>query len=166
MGKNTSKPIDSNLVRSLFDYRDGGLFWAVNKGRAKKGNGAYVSSAGYKVLRFNRISYLEHRLIWAWHGNEDVDCLDHINGNCLDNRIENLRPATQHENMRNSRKRKDNTSGVKGVHWSKSRNRWRVVIALNNKQTYVGSFKHLDAAKTAAKDFRLSNHKEFANIGC
>lgn len=165
MGKNTIKPIDSNLVRSLFEYRDGGLFWAVNKGRAKKGNGAYVASSGYKTLRFNGIAYLEHRLIWAWHGNEAVDCLDHINGNCLDNRIENLRPATQHENMRNSRKRKDNTSGVKGVHWSNSKHKWRVVIGLNDKQTYVGSFKCLDAAKEAATNFRLSNHKEFANIG-
>jgi len=165
VGKNTSKPIDSNLVRSLFDYRDGGLFWAVNKGRAKKGNGAYISNSGYKVLKFNRISYLEHRLIWAWHGYEEVDCLDHINGNCLDNRIENLRPATQHENMRNSRKRKDNKSGVKGVHWINNRKRWRVVIALNDKQTHVGSFKCLNAAKEAAKNFRLSNHKAFANIG-
>jgi len=165
MGKNTSKPIDANLVRSLFEYRDGGLFWSVNKGRAKKGDGAYVSSSGYKVLRFNRIAYLEHRLIWAWHGNEAVDYLDHINGNCLDNRIENLRPATQHENMRNSRRRKDNKSGVKGVHWSSSKNRWRVVIGLNDKQTYVGSFKCLDAAREAATNFRLSNHKQFANIG-
>jgi hypothetical protein len=165
MGKNTIKPIDANLVRSLFEYQDGGLFWAVNKGRAKKGDGAYVSSSGYKMLKFNRIAYLEHRLIWAWHGNEAVDCLDHINGNCLDNRIENLRPATQHENMRNSRRRKDNKSGVKGVCWSDSHNGWRVVIASNKKQTHVGYFKCLDAAREAATNFRLSNHKQFANVG-
>lgn len=160
------KPINADLVKNLFDYHDGKLIWAVDKGRAKKGQGAYIASSGYKVLKFNGVQYLEHRLIWAWHGNENVDCLDHINGNCLDNRIENLRPASQHENMRNSKKRKDNVSGAKGVHWCASKNRWRVVIASNDKQTYVGSFKYLDAAKMAANNYRLSNHKEFANIGC
>ncbi len=165
MGKYTSKPIDTNLVKELFEYRDGGLFWAANKGRAKKGNGAYISSAGYKVLKFNGTPYLEHRLIWAWHGKEPADCLDHINGNCLDNRIENLRAATKSENMRNSKMRSDNRSGVKGAYRCNDKNKWKVAIAVDGKQKYVGSFKDIKTAKIVADTFREKAHKQFANIG-
>jgi hypothetical protein len=165
MGEKNSKPIDTQLVRSFFNYEDGCLSWAVNRGRAKKGQKAYINNEGYKVLKFNQIAYLEHRLIWAWHGNDSVEFLDHINGNKLDNRIENLRPASQSQNMQNAKKRIDNCSGVKGVHWSNTKNKWISVVFANGKPNYVGSFANLEDAKINTNQFRLAHHKEFANFG-
>lgn len=47
--------------------------------------------------------------------------IDHINGNGLDNRRMNLRIVTASQNNHNSRIRKDNTSGYKGIYWDKKK---------------------------------------------
>lgn len=73
-----------------------------------------------------------HRLILDAPKNLEVD---HINGNKLDNRRENLRLATKSQNQWNRNKTKITVSKFKGVF--KSKNRWQVKI----KQIYIGSFK-------------------------
>lgn len=165
MSKTQAKLIDSELVRKMFNYVDGGLIWAVDKGRAKAGDKPHKNSNGYNVFKINGIPYLEHRLIWAWHKMPFSPLLDHINGNILDNRIENLRVATHSQNMRNSHRPTNNTSGVKGVYWQKDKNMWRVQIWNNGKQRYVGRFREINEAKVAASTFRKTNHLEFANEG-
>ena len=73
--------------------------------------------------------------------------VDHINGNKLDNRKENLRICTHSENMKNTKiKRVNNTSGYKGV--SKHRNKWVTMISNTLGDTeYVGIFQNkIDAA--------------------
>jgi len=165
MSKTRVKLIDSNLVREMFHYVDGGLVWAVNKGRAKIGDRPCKNNNGYKIFRINQVSYLEHRLIWAWHNMPFAPLIDHINGDITDNRIENLRAATHSQNMRNSRVPSNNTSGVKGVYWEKEKGKWRVQIWNNGKQQFVGRFLTIDEAKSAAFEFRKINHAEFANEG-
>jgi hypothetical protein len=73
--------------------------------------------------------------------------VDHINGNGLDNRRENLRPVSSLENNRNSRKPatykgRSTTSDFKGVCQSLQGKRrpWRAVIKVNYKQIYLGTF--------------------------
>jgi len=165
MSKTRVKLIDSALVRQLFYYIDGGLVWATNKGRAKIGDRPHKNSNGYKVFKIDGIPYLEHRLIWAWHDKPFSPLLDHINGNILDNRIENLRAATHSQNMRNSQKPVNNTSGIKGVYWQKDKKMWRVQIWNDGKQQYLGRFHDIDEAKNVASTFRKINHAEFANQG-
>lgn len=165
MRNTRAKLIDSELVKKMFNYIDGGLIWAVDKGRAKIGDKPYKNSNGYNVFKIDGISYLEHRLIWAWHNMPFSPLLDHINGNILDNRIENLRPATHSQNMRNSKKPVNNTSGVKGVYWQKDKNMWRVQIWNGGKQQYVGRYYDIEEAKISAITFRKTNHAEFANAG-
>jgi len=165
MSKTRVKLIDSELVRQLFYYIDGGLVWATNKGRAKIGDRPHKNSNGYNVLKIDGIPYLEHRLIWAWHDKPFSPIIDHINGNISDNRIENLRAATHSENMRNSRISVNNTSGVKGVYWQKDKKMWRVQIWSDGKQQYLGRFHDIDEAKNVASNFRKINHAEFANQG-
>lgn len=73
--------------------------------------------------------------------------VDHINGNTMDNRRENLRVCTVAENVRNKRKFRG-TSKFKGVCWDKSRGKWLAIIGLNGKQKNLGRFKQeFDAAK-------------------
>lgn len=73
--------------------------------------------------------------------------VDHINGDGLDNRRENLRFATNSENMQNSRLQKNNTSGYKGVYWDRGRNKWIVRIKVNGRRLNLGYF---DDPKEAA----------------
>ena len=67
--------------------------------------------------------------------------VDHINGNKLDNREENLRIATKEENNRNVKKTWTGTSRYKGVtHNPRSEKPWVAQIGYGNKRIYLGSF--------------------------
>lgn len=72
---------------------------------------------------------------------------DHINNNGLDNRKYNLRICSKSENQHNSKIRKNNTSGYKGVTWSKSHKKWQAQLSMNRIKKYLGCFnKSVDAA--------------------
>ena len=73
-------------------------------------------SRGYIDISIGRKLYKAHRLVWMlFHGVWPVG-VDHINGRNWDNRLENLRVADQTLNNRNARIRKDNATGLSGVH--------------------------------------------------
>lgn len=125
-----------------------------------------VDDQGYVKVYIDRRAYLVHRIVWILvHGEWPSGEIDHINGNKADNRIANLRVCSRHENQRNTKMRKDNSSGVKGVVWDKRINAWFAQVALNGKTFYGGSFKDLEDAKRAAIELRNRLHGEFANHG-
>jgi hypothetical protein len=91
--------------------------------------------------------------------------VDHRNGDGLDNRRENLRPATQLENCRNKRKTRSKTSSrFIGVCFDKQYNKWRAYIRYAGKRIWLGKYANeIDAAKAhdaAAKKY----HGEFARL--
>ncbi len=95
---------------------------------------------GYAAARIGNRIILMHRLLMP--GDSDID---HQNRNGLDNRRSNLRFATGSQNLGNQKKRRDNSSGRKGVTWDRSRNRWMARVA----QRYIGRFEDLTAASDA-----------------
>ena len=88
--------------------------------------------------------------------------LDHIDGNQLNNRIENLRPITVSQNQRNTKLRKDSTSGIKGVSWQKQTNKWIGQVWHQKKLYRAGAFQDKDQCAAAVKKLRESLHGEFA----
>lgn len=89
---------------------------------------------------------------------------DHINGNKLDNRKENLRKVTQSQNQANRKKGKNKSSIYKGVIWHKRRNHWLAQITINRKKIYLGSFNNeIDAAK-AYNEAAIKYFGEFARL--
>ena len=163
MGERQAKPIDAEVVRRFFDYKDGALVWKVKKGRANIGDTAWRGSHGYKMLTFNRQKYQEHRLIWAWHYGDVPDFLDHIDGDFNNNRVENLRPATHQQNMRNRKMPSHNKTGIKGVYMAKDR--FRGFIAAGKDKRFFGPFSSLEEAAACVASARANMHKEFANHG-
>lgn len=94
----------------------------------------------------NRKSILMHRFIMNI-SDPKVE-IDHINHNGLDNRKSNLRICSNRQNHYNSKIRKDNKSGFKGVYFHKVSKKWEVRIKFNGRKLYLGQFKSkLDAAK-------------------
>lgn len=91
--------------------------------------------------------------------------VDHINMLGWDNRRENLRLASNGQNMMNRKRLSSNTSGVKGIDWYKKYNKWRARITVDGQPIHIGYFDSLTDAKTAWKKAAKKYHKEFANHG-
>lgn len=109
-------------------------------------------SGGYiRIGLFGR-EFFAHRLAWLYvHGEWPADQIDHINGNRADNRICNLRQATDAQNRQNLRAAtsRNKSSGELGVTWDKSKGKWKAQICVNGKRMGVGHFESVHDAKAA-----------------
>ena len=132
-------------LQKILSYDSGtGIFtWLSSKGRRREGSAAgTVRPSGYIQIYFERRAYLAHRLAWLFATGEDPGdyTIDHINRKRADNRFENLRLATRQQQQGNHPVHSNNTSGVRGVCFSRQRNRWVAQIMINGKQTHLGRF--------------------------
>jgi len=130
-------------LKELLHYcPETGIFtWLVSRGRTAKASsvaGCLDKSTGYKVIRSLGKKYKAHRLAWLYvYGGFPPDGVDHINRVKTDNRICNLRLATQAENGQNLSIYNNNTCGHTGVSWNKPRQKWQAYIKINQKQIYL-----------------------------
>ena len=96
----------------------------------------------YKRIMIDKQHYVLHRIIYQMHYG-DLSCnevIDHIDRNKQNNKIENLRKANVFINNQNQGHRKNNTSGYKGVSWSKQKSKWRATITVNRCHRHLGFF--------------------------
>lgn len=157
------KILTQELLHSLFDYRDGNLYWKVTRGNGISGKIAgHKDKNEYLSIGIFGKSRRAHKLIYLYHHGYIPEFVDHINNIRDDNRIENLREATRSENNQNAKKRKDNSSGVKGVHFCKRDQRYVVRVQVNEQRLLFGYFKDLELAELVAIEARDKYHKEFA----
>ncbi len=92
----------------------------------------------------------------------DATIADHIDGDGLNNRRSNLRPASEAQNAAHARKGKNNTSGFKGVDQNGGRSSWRARILVNGKSLYLGRFSTKEEAARAYDAAALVHFGEFA----
>ena len=120
---------------------------------------------GYKRVGFDGKMHTVHILVAkAFIPNpENKKCVDHIDTNRANNNVNNLRWATNSENSHNSPIRNDNTSGIKGISWSKQSNKWQVRIDHNGKQYYLGCFSEKEDAINARQLKANELFGEFTN---
>lgn len=185
MGKNKNWPSCDQLNDLLrLDSATGRLFWkprkpehfkdsskvsriavcrSWNAGFSGKEALTSINVQGYRAGRVLYHSLYAHTVIWAMtHGRWPKLEIDHINGDPLDNRPENLREATRSENEMNKLPSKRNSSGIKGVSWEKRRSKWRAQITANGKYKYLGSFSTRDEAESAYIAASIEMHGEFS----
>jgi len=151
-------------LKNLFEYQDGNLIWKISKGkRGKIGSIAgTITSNGYLSIRVDKKNYKAHRLVYLYHHGYLPNIIDHIDRDKLNNKIENLREATISQNNVNTKIRKDNASGLKGVTWHKASNKWCAQIMVNCKQNHIGLFLDIEDARAAYLQARRKYFGEFA----
>ena len=84
--------------------------------------------------------------------------VDHIDRNSLNNIVTNLRLADRRIQNLNTKVRKDSNTGIKGVHWDKSRSKWAPSIKVNNKAIYLGRYDSLYEAWAARNEAVLKHY--------
>lgn len=158
----TGALLSQETLKSLLHYDpDTGMFTQL---KARQGVrvgsiAGKVRNDGYVQIRINGKIYLAHRLAWLYvHGTFPPDMIDHMNRVTSDNRIGNLRLATDAENKQNRSMQINNTSGHVGVHWDKRYQKWQAYIKVNSKQIKIGYFTDINDAISARKAAELKYH--------
>lgn len=137
------KRLSRDEIMALIDYDHlNGIFkWKVNHPMAARNGGiaGTLDYQGYRRINISGRVYRAHHIAWLiskgeWPKNQ----IDHINGKKADNRIVNLREATNTENNRNKGIRKDNHSGFKGV--SKMGEKWKAELKHGKTRIYLGLY--------------------------
>ena len=160
--------ITYEYVVSVLDYNagTGNITWKISpEYHNKKGKIAGRKSYGYIQIGIDYKKYMAHRLAWLiMTGKWPKEQIDHKNGNRSDNRWCNLREATHTENQLNTDLYKNNTSGYKGVVWSKKACKWQVQIRDNNKSKWLGYYDDETAAAKVYNEAAIKYHGEFARL--
>lgn len=175
MPRSKEKPLPPREeLRRLFRYepRTGKLFWKkrprhmFSDERQYRGwNGQFAGQEAFTALCnghrrgiCNGQHIYAHRLIWKLKTGEEPPEIDHINGDPVDNRWENLRAASRAINNRNASRRRDNVSGVTGV--SARGARWIAQIMDRGQVRHIGIYNTKEEAISARKaaELMLSYH--------
>lgn len=146
--------LTAERVRELLNYdpETGGFTWRVYRGgfATAGARAGRPSTFGHIEISVDRRRYKAHRLAWlVTHSEWPAGGLDHINGNPSDNRICNLRLATQSQNTANTRVRSDNKVGIKGVR--KNYNKFEARVRINGQAQYLGLYKSAEEAGAAVR---------------
>lgn len=104
--------------------------WYAHKSR----NTFYAERTERTVSGKRILVQMHHEII----GKKEGLVVDHVNGNGLDNRRENLRLITNRQNTQNRHTERD--SKYPGVGWSKYNKKWCARIRINNDRLHLGYF--------------------------
>lgn len=155
--------IDSTRLKHFLTYDEeyGQFYWRQDVGRRVKAGdvAGCLHHKGYVVIVIEKRQYQAHRLAWLYvNGSHPKAQIDHINGVRSDNRITNLREASQAENCQNLKKSRG-TSGFLGVTIDSVRgNRWKASIKLNGENIHLGWFKTPEQAHESYLTAKRSLH--------
>lgn len=143
------------LMKQLHYDAETGEFIRIAERKVKK-TGAELT--GYIRIQVNGKRHMAHRLVWLYiHGVWPLGCVDHINGNRSDNRIENLRDVSPSVNSQNYRNiRRDNTTGFMGV--SINGSGFQAVIRVNGKRYGLGTYKTAEQAHRVYVEAKRKMH--------
>ena len=110
-----------------------------------------VNQQGYRVGAINNVVLRAVRVIYILMTDTVPEIIDHIDGNRLNDSWVNLRNVDAAANQKNMKKFTTNKSGVTGVYWDKSKNKWKVTIGHNGKSIQIGRFDCINDAINARK---------------
>lgn len=123
-----------------------------------------LGTKGYWQIQFKGCSFLTHRLAYyMYHGVDPLEkIVDHKNDPTTNNKIDNLRLASNAQNQMNRvNLPSDNTSGVIGVYWDKSKKKWKVRISIDGVQKHLGYFTNKEDAIKTRREAEIKYYGDF-----
>ncbi len=153
-----------------YDPQTGVFVWTKDlpaRSRAKSGTIAGCTlPRGYKQIKLDGVRYLGHRLAWLYvNGCWPTYEIDHIDGDPSNNTFSNLREASRAQNRANTRRKKNSVSGLKGVSWDITHQRWVARIGVGRRYVFLGTFNNktdAHAAYVAAAQKHYGNYARAA----
>lgn len=159
-------PLTQGRLREVVSYDPGtGVFIRlISQGLAKAGDvSGYLGPDGYRTIGVDGRNYEAGRVAWFYvNGEWPVGEIDHKNTERDDNRIDNLREATNSQQKANSRLYKNNLSGFKGV--SRHGSGWRARVRKDNCVHNLGIFPTQELAHAAYAEKAVELFGEFARV--
>lgn len=162
--------------RFIFDKEDKSLVesfcWHIHHKKIKHKDGS-VNDSQYlcttiknynKIDRVKKRGYITLSRLLMNVLDDDAVVVDHINGNTMDNRKENLRICTQEKNNYNRRLSSYSTTKVKGVSYRKKEQKYYVRIGYKNNRIFIGMFDTLYDAAKAYNEKALELYGEYAYL--
>lgn len=120
------------------------------------------TDTGYKHGSILGKSVTAHRVAWVlYHGDWPKEHIDHINGIRTDNRIHNLREASNAQNGQNYGLTSKNKSGYKGVRWVPEKKKWIARVYAFNKMHHIGYYNSCEDAVAAYRAKAKDLHGDF-----
>jgi len=172
---------DSDVLNELinrYDYnKETGLFISKIpiKGSGRKVGSIAGCHTSHRYIRIRILGkcYYAHRLAWLFVYGYLPKQLDHINGDCHDNRISNLREVTQSQNNANRIIKKGISTGVRYVHPTDKKRfnqqgidrytgSYFVRVQLNGVRHQIGGFKTIQQAAVAAQELKSTLFGRYA----
>lgn len=139
-------------LKEHYAYHDGKVLVLKHSQARRVGKvlSGSIKADGYVSISILDQPFREHRVIFLLCHGFLPDYIDHINQNKIDNRIENLRPASSSQNMANVGKwKKKPSSSFKGVSYHIVQNKWIAHICIHGKLLHIGYFKNEEDAARA-----------------
>ena len=147
----------------MIDFDDEGLAYDPDTGvftRTTVLGKEADASDGYVRIKIGGKTWMAHRLAWIYKYGSIPEGyqIDHINGVRHDNRISNLRLATQAQQCQNRKKRSNNTSGHVGVTFNKALQAWAARVNVDGERIHLGYFASLEEAVRVREEAKARLH--------
>jgi hypothetical protein len=159
-------PLTVERLKELLSYdpETGEFHWRVDRGHnARQGQRAgTINAKGYRVIEIDSKAHREHRLAWLYvTGKWPEHEIDHRDLDKLNNRFDNLRPATRSQNTCNKPVETRSSTGVRGV-TRRENGKFRAIITVQRKRIHLGTFDTLPLAHMAYIEAAVEHHGPFA----
>ena len=157
--RNDLSILTADALRAWFQYfPETGELWSR---RTNKRVG-FNTKRGNRSVSFKKGIYQEHRIIWIlMTGQQCPTHIDHKDGDPTNNKWNNLRQATNAENLHNMRRPRRNTTGFKGAHRSHIK-KFRARLSVGGKSVHLGYFPTPEEAHEAYMKAATEHFGEFA----
>lgn len=150
----TWKPRSIKWFKSLREFNR----WNNRYSNTSAGNLHKSKDTGtaYNIIRINYKAYKAHRLAFLYMvGTFPTEEVDHEDGNGINNKFANLRLVNHIDNSKNRRKRTNNTSGVNGVHFCRTKLKYIPSISYKGERITLGAFNNFEKAIKVRKEAEI-----------